>query len=164
MLDIFDIYLMNIEHHLEMQGITGQEKQKILKRISRTSETWDCFKPVTEFFTAEDEENDDEGLECPEAPYIASETEIDERIRGKQAEIGLPLSSPRKKADRREFGRTDLIHAVMLNDIPAVRNALSKGVNPKARDNNGNTAYTLAALHENFEMMKTLEGLNADRL
>ncbi len=170
MLNIFDIYLMNIEHRLEVRGFKSRPKWELLKKIAKHSEDWQCFKPITDFFTADDEDDEIDfpfqfhqyPAEAVEEAYHPPPEEIDKRIENKQRELGIAPKKSKPKQNRLEFGRTELHQAVVFNDVVAARNALSKGVNPKARDNNGDTAYSVAALNENYDMMSILEGLNAD--
>jgi len=171
MLNTFDIYLMNIEHRLEAKGLTSRPKWELLKKIAKHSENWQCFKSITDFFTATDDEDDEMDFpfqfqqypaEAVAEVYYPSPEEIDKRINAKQRELGITPKKSKPKQNRLEFGRTPLHQAVFINDVGAVRNALSKGINPKTRDNNGDTAYSVAALYENNDMMRILEGLNAN--
>tara|TARA_Y100000034_G_scaffold88219_1_gene105869 strand:- start:2324 stop:2863 length:540 start_codon:yes stop_codon:yes gene_type:complete len=164
-MDAFSIFLLLVCKRVNARDLSHEEKTRIITKIVNNADQSGIFNPL-EINECEDEEEEDEkGYEIAdeeESNIAAYQMERSELIVRKQKELGIEPETPSKEQSiSSRFGRSRLHEAILISDEGLVRQYIEDGDNAAETDNNGNTPYDIALLHENMKMINLLESLHA---
>jgi hypothetical protein len=152
---VFD--LNNRLQHLPLE-VRQRQMKKVLDDLSGTL----TFTPPEDLADPEDDfEDEQENIACENA--MGREDRIKQLINfyGVQGDTDESEEEAleREHVVKKRCGKTDLHEAVMMGDLPLIRQLISEGADVNAKNNNGHTAIYLAFLEENEAVIGLLREL-----
>jgi|GEM_PF-3948447 len=162
-MDLFNIFYLDVKRRVESRdALSRGDKDRIISKVITNAEDSGIFKPIKSYLDEEDDTWD------VEDDIEFEPLDREELVKEKQKELGIVAEekeekdlSPDLERQIGRWGRTRLHEAVLMGDEKSVRRYIGEGDDASMTDNNGDTPYDVAILHENEVLMKVFEELKA---